>query len=921
MLRASITLFWILCAVLPQPASGSFGVTSVNGSYIVDTGAGLVFRVSQASGDINSIVFNGVEYQSTTRGSHIASGLGTDTTVSSIVYGTNYAKISITTNPGNGVVSGLTHYLMVKNGVNTIHMATYTAAEPNVGELRWITRLRTSLLGNGPQPSDNRGNIGAVEASDVFRMADGTTRSKYYGDGVTRGKDRAMDMTYCGATGSGVGIWMVYDQLRESASGGIFFRDIQNQCGGTDQEIYNYMNSGHNQTEAYRVNGILHGPYALVFNKGTPPALPIDYSWIETGGLNLQGWVPASGRGVVTGSVVGVATGFQTVIGFANADAQYWTVATNGTFTSPRMKPGTYTATLFQGELAVGTAQTTVSAGTTNSLNLASTESSLPFIFKLGDWDGTPAGFRNAQLIPEMHPSDPRNSDWDQTDFTIENNPANHFPAIQARAVNGSLTLRFNLTAGQAAVGHTLRIGITCAYNNGRPKVSVNGWQPANPPASSQPSSRSFTIGTWRGNNALYTFNVPASAFIAGENVLTIFPISGSGDLGGWLSAGYVFDCIQLDGTPVAPLPPASVSASASASRVFLSWTPVHNAVSYRIKRASAPGGPYMTIATTTVARFEDKNVSPSGREYYVVSTVNALGESTCSGEVAADVKAAMVLHLPFDEGTGTIAGDATVNGSHGILLNGAGWSAGRSGSAVNMDGAGSHVSLPQGVVSRLEDFTMAGWVYLNSVSTWSRILDFGNDTTSYMFLTPRSAGGAVRFAITIASNEGEEQINGTTALTAGWQHVAVTLEGTVGILYVNGIPAGTNSSMRLKPSLLNRTRQNYIGRSQWSADPYLNGRVDDFRIYDGALTPDEIAMLLTAVGAPPRLAATGGDSQVTVSWPATHKGWHLQVQSNTLAAGVSTNWLIVPGSNQTNVVTLPAAVHPGIVFYRLTYP
>ena len=71
-------------------------------------------------------------------------------------------------------------------------------------------------------------------------------------------------LSYNGATGPGIGCWMVFG-TRESSSGGPFFRDIENQSGD-DQEIYNYMNSGHNQTESYRLN-VLHGPYALVFTE------------------------------------------------------------------------------------------------------------------------------------------------------------------------------------------------------------------------------------------------------------------------------------------------------------------------------------------------------------------------------------------------------------------------------------------------------------------------------------------------------------------------------------------------------------------------------------------------------------------------------------------------------------------------------
>jgi hypothetical protein len=48
---------------------------------------------------------------------------------------------------------------------------------------------------------------------------------------------------------------------------------------------------------------------------------------------------------------------------------------------------------------------------------------------------------------------------------------------------------------------------------------------------------------------------------------------------------------------------------------------------------------------------------------------------------------------------------------------------------------------------------------------------------------------------------------------------------------------------MTLKPSNMGTTTQNWIGRSQY-ADPYLNGRVDDFRIYNKALTAGEITVL-----------------------------------------------------------------------------
>jgi rhamnogalacturonan endolyase len=640
----------------PETANAAFGVTSSGGDYVVDTGAGLVFKVSQSNGDINSVVFNGIEYQSTSKRSQIASGLGTDTTVSATTYGANCIKITISTSPTNTVATSLTHYLMVRNGVNTIYMATYTTAEPAVGELRWITRLQSSKLSSGPVPSDNRNNTGAIESSDVFRMVNGTTRSKYYGDDVTHGKDRAMDLTSCGVRGSGVGVWMVFGN-RESSSGGPFYRDIQNQCGSTDQEIYNYMNSGHNQTEAYRVAGVLHGPYALVFNTGALPTLPLDFSWIETGDLNLPGWVSSTNRGAVKGIAYGIPAGFQGVVGFANTTAQYWaTVSSTGTYVTPLMKPGNYTVRLYKDELAVATNTVTVVARQTNALNLVSSEVAPNSIFRIGEWSGTPRGFLNAGNIIIMHPQDVRNGNWLTGTFIVGTSVTGDFPAIQFRGTNSPINISFNLAPNQIAA-LTLRIGITCAYNGGRPKPTIGSWTPSNPSASSQPDSRSFTVGTYRGNNAVYAWTVPASAFVAGANTLSFSPISGSSDLGTWLSAGYVIDCIELSVPNTSPaLPAALTSLTAGAlngSQILLSWNDnATNEVNQLIER-STDNVNFTLIAALTenVSQFTDTALRPGTTYYYRARAFNSGGYSSYTPTASATTTLPVITNVQVTDG------------------------------------------------------------------------------------------------------------------------------------------------------------------------------------------------------------------------------------------------------------------------------
>jgi len=54
-----------------------------------------------------------------------------------------------------------------------------------------------------------------------------------------------------------------------------------------------------------------------------------------------------------------------------------------------------------------------------------------------------------------------------------------------------------------------------------------------------------FAVGTYRGNNATYSFDVPASAFVAGQNTLTINIISGSSGTA-YLSPAVAVDAIDM---------------------------------------------------------------------------------------------------------------------------------------------------------------------------------------------------------------------------------------------------------------------------------------------------------------------------------------------------------------------------------------
>ena len=188
-------------------------------------------------------------------------------------------------------------------------------------------------------------------------------------------------------------------------------------------------------------------------------------------------------------------------------------------------------------------------------------------------------------------------------------------------------------------------------------------------------------------------------------------------------------------------------------------------------------------------------------------------------------------------------ASDSSGNGRNGTLNNSPTFVSGKKAQAVSLNGSNQYVSLPAALLSTLNDFTIATWVNPASISAWSRIFDFGSSTRVNMFLTP-STGSTLRFALTTGGSGGEQRINGSAPLTTGWHHLAVTLSGNTGTLYLDGVQVGQNTAMTLRPSSLGNTSNNWIGRSQYSTDPYFNGLVDEFRIYARALSASEILAL-----------------------------------------------------------------------------
>lgn len=135
-------------------------------------------------------------------------------------------------------------------------------------------------------------------------------------------------------------------------------------------------------------------------------------------------------------------------------------------------------------------------------------------------------------------------------------------------------------------------------------------------------------------------------------------------------------------------------------------------------------------------------------------------------------------------------------------------------------------------------------WVYWETAATYSRIFDFGSNNVAFMALGARDSVNQMSFMTTRVESWSMQSVAGSALPTGRWVHVAVTLSGTVGTLYVDGTPVASQNEIWITPYQLGHTTRTWLGRSQYPRDPFFKGRMQDLRIYSGALGATRIAEL-----------------------------------------------------------------------------
>ncbi len=313
-----------------------------------------------------------------------------------------------------------------------------------------------------------------------------------------------------------------------------------------------------------------------------------------------------------------------------------------------------------------------------------------------------------------------------------------------------------------------------------------------------------------------------------------------------------------------APAAPQGLVAEAQSASVLLSWNANKETdlEGYIVLRANAEEEtPQWQVVGRQVAdtAFVDNSCKIGGKYLYKVKAYDHCCNISrqASSEVSVELPDSHALVACYDmeaspRDTTSNLMDAVAGGT--VQYSSTSKKLGEKSLVLN--GTNAFLQLPAQVAG-FEEMTIATWVnWQNTSSSWTRIFDFGNGTDEYMFLCPKNNGSKMRFVI---KSDGEEHVLEAAKLTSGWHHVAVTLGEDGVFLYVDGAQAGT-SDMACRPSQIQPSRC-YIGRSQFAVDPLFKGNIDDFRIYNYALSSDDIALIMcggqpTAISTPTTFVA-----------------------------------------------------------------
>lgn len=212
-----------------------------------------------------------------------------------------------------------------------------------------------------------------------------------------------------------------------------------------------------------------------------------------------------------------------------------------------------------------------------------------------------------------------------------------------------------------------------------------------------------------------------------------------------------------------------------------------------------------------------------------------------------------LVGYWSLNDGAGTVATDFSGNGNHGTLNNGPTWVNGKLGQALNFDGTDDYV-LVNNITLPTGDFTWSTWVYLDAVEQGT-ILEGENG--EFEIIT----NGSNNVVLWIRSID---RIVTTASIPTGrWTHLIARRSGSALTVWFDGVQDVTTGTDGTALSF--SCSQLLMGVDADSActgtlNSYLDGKLDDVRVFTRALSASEIQSLFHSGAV--RLGASTADLQ-----------------------------------------------------------
>ena len=254
-----------------------------------------------------------------------------------------------------------------------------------------------------------------------------------------------------------------------------------------------------------------------------------------------------------------------------------------------------------------------------------------------------------------------------------------------------------------------------------------------------------------------------------------------------------------------------------------------------------------------------------------LVSFVAVLSLVLTSVGNAADPEDYLVLHLPFDEGSGAVTEDTSAAGLQVTLEGDYQWTTGMFGQAVAFTDGFAEVS---GDPLNLPQITVMAWINPTSIvpavaaNHWSNANNIygkkGNSGDDSIGLSLTGGNGVLFYADTGFDNM--LFVLDAGVQTGQWQHIAATFDGTIMRVFLDGEQIGEMAASG-SDSIIEIFHPVRIGGNPDQANIDFDGAIDDVKVFDQAFTTDEIQRAMK--GGAPGLASNPNPADEAIDVPA----------------------------------------------------